>query len=66
MNLRMQTDKENKNIHLMMPRIEGDPVDPAYGYAPGWYFSDETEGLNGPFPTRDDAIRNLIDYARQL
>jgi len=32
------------------------------GYKPGWYFDDETAGLNGPFETQEIAERMLQQY----
>jgi hypothetical protein len=28
----------------------------------GWYFSDEGDQLNGPYETREEAIKNFDDY----
>jgi hypothetical protein len=33
---------------------------------PGWYFSDETEQLHGPFGSRDEASRAQRNYAKDL
>jgi len=32
----------------------------------GWYFSDETEQLVGPYPTEKEASDSLIAYVKQL
>jgi len=32
----------------------------------GWYFSDETEQLQGPFETIEEVKKNLNDYAKWL
>ena len=36
------------------------------GYEDGWYFSDETEQLNGPFTSRGEAEKQLRDYCDEL
>jgi hypothetical protein len=35
-------------------------------YPMGWYFSDETEGLLGPFDTLEEAKQELEEYAEWL
>lgn len=35
-------------------------------YPKGWYFSDETEQLNGPFGTLEEAEKIFIAYCERL
>lgn len=36
------------------------------GWDVGWYFADETEDLNGPFETHEEAEKALADYVLAL
>jgi hypothetical protein len=36
------------------------------GFSTGWYFSDETEQLNGPFSSRQEALDSLAAYCKTL
>lgn len=33
---------------------------------PGWYFADETGGEHGPFATREETVKLILDYAASL
>lgn len=46
---------------------EADKVNPDLeGFLTGWYFADETEDLQGPFSTRQEAIDSMKKYAESL
>lgn len=32
----------------------------------GWYYVDETQGLNGVYPTKDAALEQLLKYVKWL
>jgi hypothetical protein len=48
----------SKHLHFLSSNSNGDPA----WTGPGWYYSDEAEQINGPFPTREDADQALNQY----
>jgi hypothetical protein len=50
------------HLYLVMESTPGD----GDVMLPGWYFADETEGSNGPFPTMDAAQEAFANYCKFL
>ena len=57
----------NPDLHIF--KIEDSDLDPTgpsagdlIGYSVGWYFEDETQGLNGPFNSRQEALDSFNKY----
>lgn len=53
-------------------KVEGDSIYYLAGrsafqpeLAVGWYWSDETQGLNGPYESREEAERMLARYCKE-
>lgn len=61
---RLGINQDPQEKHIFEVREgDGDPIND--GWEVGWYFADETEGLNGPFKTREEAISALKDYCER-
>lgn len=62
-----ETFNQNSGLCDICANVEPDPDDSGlYHNGNHWYFADETEGLNGPFKSRDEAFGALVLYCKNM
>jgi hypothetical protein len=58
----MIEDKEEK--HIWHNATDSNDSEFNFAWKAGWYFADESEQLNGPYETKEEAIKKMDEYCR--